>query len=58
MPRGNHNPQNLPTKTCPVCGRDFAWRKKWERDWEQVKFCSKACGKRARSAEKAESREA
>jgi hypothetical protein len=21
----------------------MTWRKKWERDWEQVKYCSDAC---------------
>ena len=26
----------LPTKTCIVCKRPFAWRKKWEKDWENV----------------------
>jgi hypothetical protein len=36
---------DLPKKRCPVCGRDFAWRKKWARDWESVKFCSDACRK-------------
>ncbi|MEM7625754.1 MAG: DUF2256 domain-containing protein [Planctomycetota bacterium] len=36
----------MPRKTCPVCGRDFVWRKKWERDWSKVKYCSKACGRR------------
>ena len=30
-------------KVCARCGRPFAWRKKWARDWEQVKFCSDAC---------------
>ena len=35
----------LPTKTCPTCQRPFAWRKKWERDWAHVKFCSDACRK-------------
>ncbi|HLM53469.1 MAG TPA: DUF2256 domain-containing protein [Pseudoxanthomonas sp.] len=35
--------QQQPTKTCPVCQRDFAWRKKWQRDWDSVKFCSDAC---------------
>lgn len=34
---------DLPTKTCVACGLPFAWRKKWERDWEQVKFCSDRC---------------
>ena len=23
----------------------FSWRKKWERDWEQVIYCSKQCKK-------------
>ena len=32
-----------PSKTCPVCGRPFSWRKKWARDWEQVVYCSDAC---------------
>jgi len=34
---------DLPRKTCLACGRPFAWRRKWERDWEQVKYCSDAC---------------
>jgi hypothetical protein len=34
---------NLPSKICISCGRPFSWRKKWERDWEKVKYCSKAC---------------
>jgi len=34
---------DLPEKICPQCGRPFAWRKKWERDWEQVMHCSQAC---------------
>lgn len=33
-------------KPCVVCGRDIQWRKKWERDWEGVKYCSEACRKR------------
>lgn len=33
----------LPQKTCPVCQRAFAWRKKWERDWDSVVYCSDAC---------------
>jgi len=31
------------TKPCVVCGREITWRKKWERDWDDVKYCSKAC---------------
>ncbi len=34
---------NLPEKICIACARPFAWRKKWARDWEQVKFCSDKC---------------
>jgi hypothetical protein len=33
----------LPSKVCLVCGRPFTWRKKWERDWDQVKYCSERC---------------
>ncbi|MBM93266.1 MAG: hypothetical protein CMF51_00740 [Legionellales bacterium] len=36
-------PRERPSKICPVCQRSFNWRKKWERDWEQVKYCSKRC---------------
>lgn len=42
MPKGVKK-QNLPTKICISCQKEFVWRKKWERDWEQVKFCSKKC---------------
>lgn len=34
---------DLPTKTCASCGRPFTWRKKWERDWENVRYCSDKC---------------
>ena len=38
---------NLPEKVCCVCGRPFTWRKKWERSWDEITTCSKACnGKR------------
>ncbi|MDA7722887.1 DUF2256 domain-containing protein [Pseudomonadales bacterium] len=36
---------DLPTKICPTCNLPFTWRKKWERDWEQVIYCSKRCRK-------------
>ena len=32
-----------PSKTCVSCGRTITWRKKWERDWEQVRYCSDGC---------------
>jgi len=34
---------NLPTKTCLACGRPYAWRRKWARNWDEVKYCSKRC---------------
>nr|WP_245183984.1 DUF2256 domain-containing protein [Neolewinella marina] len=33
----------MPVKVCPVCGRPFAWRKKWERHWPEVRYCSERC---------------
>jgi hypothetical protein len=38
-----HKKLTLPEKICIACHRPFAWRKKWERDWEQVKYCSDRC---------------
>lgn len=35
--------QHLPEKVCVACNRPFAWRKKWERVWNEVKFCSDRC---------------
>ncbi|MFZ4601460.1 MAG: DUF2256 domain-containing protein [Caulobacterales bacterium] len=35
--------RDLPEKICAACARPFAWRKKWERDWENVRFCSDRC---------------
>ena len=34
---------NLPEKDCIVCGRPFKWRKKWEKCWDEVKYCSDKC---------------
>ncbi|KAK3252851.1 hypothetical protein CYMTET_37874 [Cymbomonas tetramitiformis] len=34
---------NLPSKDCVVCGRPFTWRKKWEKVWDDVKYCSERC---------------
>jgi hypothetical protein len=33
----------LPSKPCAACGRPFTWRKKWARDWDNVKVCSDRC---------------
>ena len=34
---------DLPTKICDVCGRPLSWRKKWEKVWNEVRYCSKRC---------------
>ena len=39
----------LPTKVCVSCGLPFSWRKKWERDWEQVRYCSERCRRQGAS---------
>jgi hypothetical protein len=36
----------LPTKACAGCGRIITWRKRWERDWDEVRWCSTACRER------------
>jgi len=30
-------------KICKTCGRTFEFRKKWEKDWDVVKYCSDEC---------------
>jgi hypothetical protein len=34
---------DLPEKICVACQLPFAWRKKWERDWDAVRYCSERC---------------
>jgi hypothetical protein len=41
---------NLPEKPCATCGRPFAWRKKWAKVWDEVRYCSAACRGRRRPA--------
>ncbi|MCG2585052.1 DUF2256 domain-containing protein [Massilia sp. TS11] len=33
----------LPQKICASCGLPFSWRKKWERCWHEVQYCSERC---------------
>ncbi|WP_093288621.1 DUF2256 domain-containing protein [Solimonas aquatica] len=42
-----HRKPQLPEKTCAHCARPFQWRRKWQRCWEQVRYCSARC-RRAR----------
>lgn len=44
MPTRSERP-TLP-KSCASCGRTIEWRKKWERNWDSVRYCSEACRKR------------
>ena len=34
---------DLPTKNCAACERPFTWRRKWARNWDEVRFCSDRC---------------
>ncbi|MCE2881994.1 MAG: DUF2256 domain-containing protein [Planctomycetaceae bacterium] len=45
MPRIERAPVP-PPKVCASCHRPFEWRRKWKRDWAQVKYCSDACRRR------------
>jgi hypothetical protein len=36
--------ENLPSKICVQCKKSFSWRKKWEKNWNEVKYCSQKCG--------------
>lgn len=30
-------------KICARCGRSFSWRKRWARNWDDIRFCSDRC---------------
>ncbi len=57
MPDRKRKPERVTPhrdKLCKSCGRAFAWRKKWERDWDVIKFCSDACrGRQPRDVDQA-----
>ena len=38
----------LSSKICVVCARPFNWRKKWERNWDEITTCSKKCNNERR----------
>ncbi|MBC8128893.1 MAG: DUF2256 domain-containing protein [Rhizobiaceae bacterium] len=40
---------DLPEKPCVHCGRPMVWRKKWEKTWQDVKYCSDRCRAEAKS---------
>jgi hypothetical protein len=35
--------RDLPSKPCAACGLPITWRKKWEKVWDEVKYCSDRC---------------
>jgi len=41
----------LPEKICVVCQRPFVWRKKWERCWDEVRYCSERCRRQRNAAQ-------
>ncbi|WP_084681077.1 DUF2256 domain-containing protein [Arenibacter algicola] len=42
---------DLPIKICPICKRPFTWPKKWERNWNNVKYCSERCRRNKKNEE-------
>ena len=36
------------SKPCAWCGRRITWRKKWETNWEDVRYCSQQCRRQRR----------
>ena len=44
--------KRLQLKKCLVCNKPFNWRKKWKRDWDNVKYCSEKCRRNKKSGEK------
>ena len=44
------------TKTCEQCEKPMVWRKKWEKNWDEVRYCSDRCRSDAARARKLERR--
>jgi len=43
-----HKKVNLPEKICLICERPFTWRKRWEKQWDDIKYCSERCRRKRR----------
>ena len=39
-------PRGPMEKLCAQCGRTMAWRRKWARVWDDVRYCSDGCRRR------------
>lgn len=38
-------------KTCVVCGREIEPRKKWAKNWDEIKYCSDKCRKNKKTTQ-------
>lgn len=52
------NKASLPHKPCAACGRTMSWRKRWAKNWGEVKYCSDACRDAAAHGRKTRARTA
>lgn len=43
------NKASLHVRPCVACGLPMTWRRRWAKNWDEVKYCSEAC-RRARGA--------
>jgi hypothetical protein len=37
------NKAALPSKPCAACGLVMTWRRRWAKNWADVRYCSVAC---------------
>ena len=44
--------KNTAEKICPVCEKPFSWRKKWKKNWSEVRYCSERGRKNKATKEK------
>ncbi|MAZ31107.1 MAG: hypothetical protein CMP57_03330 [Flavobacteriales bacterium] len=44
-----YSKSNLPQKICKICLRPFNWRKKWEKNWKDIRYCSERCRRNKQS---------
>ncbi|MBM0748430.1 DUF2256 domain-containing protein [Pantoea eucrina] len=44
------NKQALPVRHCKQCHKPMTWRKKWEKNWDEVQYCSERCRRAAKAA--------
>ncbi|MBJ7345940.1 MAG: DUF2256 domain-containing protein [Gemmataceae bacterium] len=40
-----------PQKICLSCNKPYSWRKKWEKVWSDVKYCSERCRRNWKSSQ-------